>query len=80
MKIPDDFQIAVKNRGQRLIRKYLFHDRLSASDSPDLLPPADNDLDLNQRLWHFWRYLKKEHVLNKGGRSASGTCSTGSRS
>lgn len=50
MKIPDDFQISVKNRGLRLIRKHLFHDRLSASDSPDLLPPADNYLDLNQSL------------------------------
>lgn len=68
-KIPDDFQITVKNRGLRLIRKYLFHDRLSASDSPDLLPPVDGDLDLNQSLWHFWRYLKKEHVLNEQRRT-----------
>lgn len=55
------FQYPVKNRGIRIIRKYLFHGRFPLSTSTDRI---DTDFDLEQSLWHFWRATKKELILD----------------
>lgn len=56
------FQYPVKNRGIKIIRKYVFNNRLPFSDSPDMLEPI-KDLDPNQSLWSFWGDLRNELIL-----------------
>ncbi|MDD6095554.1 MAG: hypothetical protein PUC29_07415 [Clostridia bacterium] len=64
MRIPYmGFQYPVKNRGIRMIRKYLFNNKFPFADSPDTLDPI-KDLDPEQSLWAFWRTMKKEIILN----------------
>lgn len=53
------FQYPVKNRGIKIIRKILFHNRFPFADSPDTLDPI-KDVDLEQSLWSFWKTTKKE--------------------
>ena len=55
------FQYPVKNRGIRLIRKYLFHNKLPLAKSKDRLDPI-RDTDPEQSLWSLWRMAKKEMV------------------
>lgn len=55
----------VKNRGIRLIRKYVFHDKLPLRDhAAPLLDPV-KDYDPNESLWHFWRTSEKELILEE---------------
>lgn len=62
MRIPyTGFQYPVKNRGIRIIRKYLFNNKFPLADSPDTLDPI-KDLDPEQSLWLFWKTMKKELV------------------
>lgn len=64
MRIPyTGFQYPVKNRGIRIIRKYLFNNKFPFADSPDTLEPIE-DLDPEQSLWSFWRTTKKELISN----------------
>lgn len=58
------FQYPVKNRGIRIIRKYLFKNRFPFADSPDMLDTV-NDLNTDQSLWSFWRTSKKELILDE---------------
>lgn len=57
------FQYPVKNRGIRLIRKYLFHYRFPFANSPETVAPPMKDLDTDQSLWSFWRETKKDLIL-----------------
>jgi hypothetical protein len=53
------FQYPVKNRGIKIIRKYLFHNRFPFVDSPETLEPF-KDMDPEQSLWDYWKTMKKE--------------------
>jgi len=53
------FGYPVKNRGIRLIRRYLFGGRFPYAASPQTLAPVEG-LDTEQTLWHFWRELRGE--------------------
>ena len=53
------FGYPVKNRGIRLIRRYLFGGRFPYAASPQTLAPIEG-LDTQQTLWHFWRELRGE--------------------
>ncbi len=55
------FQYPVKNRGIKIIRKYLFNNKFPFADSPDMLDPI-KDMDPEQSLWDFWKTMKKELV------------------
>ena len=57
------FQYPVKNRGIKIIRKYLFHNKFPFADSPDTLDPI-KDLDTEQSLWSYWKTVKKEVITN----------------
>ena len=62
MRIPyTGFQYPVKNRGIKIIRKYLFNNKFPFADSPDMLDPI-KDMGPEQSLWDFWRTTKKELV------------------
>lgn len=56
------FQYPVKNRGIKIIRKYVFNHRLPFSDSPDMLEPM-KDLNPDQSLWSFWGDMRNELIL-----------------
>lgn len=63
MRIPYmGFQYPAKNRGIRIIRKYLFNNRFPFTNSPDMLDPI-KDFNPEQSLWSFWRTTKKELIL-----------------
>lgn len=63
MRIPyTGFQYPVKNRGIRIIKKYLFNNKFPFADSPDMLDPI-KDMDPEQSLWDFWGTMKKELIL-----------------
>ena len=65
MRIPyTGFQYPVKNRGIRIIRKYLFNKKFPFADSPDRLDPV-KDMDSEQSLWLFWKTMKKELVSDE---------------
>ena len=54
-------QYPAKNRGIKLIRKYLFDNKFPFSDSPDMLDPVIMEgLTPEQSLWEAWRFVKKE--------------------
>lgn len=55
------FQYHAKNRGIKLIRKYMFNNKLPLASSPDLLQPIE-DINPEQSLWSFWRATKKELI------------------
>ena len=57
------FQYPVKNRGIKLIRKYLFNNRLTFAQSPETVDPM-KDIDPEQSLWTFWKTMKKELILD----------------
>ena len=57
------FQYPVKNRGIRLIRRFLFKGKLTYANSPDKVEPI-NDMNPEQSLWSFWRNLKKELITD----------------
>lgn len=59
------FQYPVKNRGIRIIRKYLFHNRFPFANSPDTVAPPMKDLDTDQSLWDFWRATKEDLMLEE---------------
>ncbi len=62
LRIPyTGFQYPVKNRGIRIIRKYLFNNKLTFADSPNTLDPIE-DADPQQSLWSFWRMVKKDLI------------------
>ena len=62
MRMPyTGFQYPVKNRGIKIIRKYLFNNKFPFADSPDMLDPI-KDMDPEQSLWDFWKMTKKELV------------------
>ena len=62
MRMPyTGFQYPVKNRGIKIIRKYLFNNKFPFADSPDMLAPI-KDMDPEQSLWNFWKTMKKELV------------------
>ena len=62
MRMPyTGFQYPVKNRGIKIIRKYLFNNKFPFADSPDMLDPI-KDMGPEQSLWDFWRTTKKELV------------------
>lgn len=64
MRIPyTGFQYPVKNRGIKIIRKYLFNNRLPLTYSQEKLDPY-NDFDPEQSLWDFWKTMKKELVTS----------------
>lgn len=64
MRIPyTGLQYPVKNRGIKIIRKYLFNNKLPFADSPDTLDSI-KDLNPEQSLWSFWRTIKKELISN----------------
>ena len=57
------FGYPVKNRGIRLIRRYLFGGRFPYAASPQTLPPIVG-LEPEQTLWRFWRELRDEPDFN----------------
>ena len=62
MRIPyTGFQYPAKNRGIKIIRKYLFNNKFPYADSPDTLDSI-NDLNPEQSIWNFWRTTKKELI------------------
>ena len=62
MRMPyTGFQYPVKNRGIKIIRKYLFNKKFPFADSPDTLDTI-KDMDPEQSLWDFWKTMKKELV------------------
>jgi len=65
MRIPYmGVQYPVKNRGIRIIRKCLFHNKLPFANSPDILDPI-KDFDPEQSLWSFWKATKKELIAEE---------------
>ncbi len=58
------FQYPVKNRGIKLIRKYLFNNKFTFADSPDTVDII-KDMDPEQSLWSFWKTMKKELILDE---------------
>lgn len=65
LKIPYmGFQYPVKNRGIKIIRKYLFNNKFTFSTSPDTLKPI-NDMNPEKSLWDFWKKTKRELILNE---------------
>ena len=64
MRMPyTGFQYPVKNRGIKIIRKYLFDNKFPFADSPDTLDPI-KDMNPEQSLWAFWKRTKKELILD----------------
>ena len=64
MRIPHmGFQYPVKNRGIKIIRKFLFNNKLPFADSSDTLDPI-KDMNPEQSLWRFWKTTKKELILD----------------
>lgn len=64
MKIPYiGFQYPVKNRGIKIIQKYLFNNKFPYANSSDTLDPIE-DMNSEQSLWEFWKTTKKELILN----------------
>ena len=62
MRMPyTGLQYPVKNRGIKIIRKYLFNNKFPFADSPDMLDPI-KDMDPEQSLWDFWKTMKSELV------------------
>ncbi len=62
MRLPyTGFQYPVKNRGIKIIRKYLFNNKFNFGNSPDTLDPI-KDMDPDQSLWDFWKTMKNELV------------------
>ena len=57
------FQYPVKNRGIKIIRKYLFNNKFPLVDSPDTLDSI-KDLNPEQSLWSFWKTTKKELITD----------------
>lgn len=55
------FQYPVKNRGVRIIRKYLFNNRFTFAKSPYVLETKSH-LDPEQSLWSFWKSMKRELI------------------
>ncbi len=41
----------------------MFNNRFTFADSPDTLDPI-KDIDPEQSLWHYWRKIKKELILD----------------
>ena len=65
MRIPyAGFQYPVKNRGIRLIRKYLFNNKFTLKTSPDTVDQI-KDMDPEQSLWSFWKGMKKELISDE---------------
>lgn len=61
MQIPyTGYQYPMKNRGIKMIKKYIFHGRFPYKKSPDFLIPIEDDFDYNQSLWEFWKNCKQE--------------------
>lgn len=58
------FQYPVKNRGLKIIYKYLFNNKLTLADSPDMLAQMEG-LDPEQTLLEFWKTTKKEVFLDE---------------
>lgn len=58
------FQYPVKNRGLKIICKYLFNNKLTLADSPDMLAQMEG-LDPEQTLLEFWKTTKKEVFLDE---------------
>ncbi len=52
-------QYPVKNRGIRLIRRYVFGGRLPTRGNPNYLPTIKSE-DLEMSLWELWAMFKKE--------------------
>ncbi len=62
MRMPyTGLQYPIKNRGIKIIRKYLFNNKFPFADSTDMLDPI-KDIDPEQSLWDFWKTMKKELV------------------
>ena len=64
------YQYPVKNRGIRIIRKYLFHNRFPFAESPDMLEPLKQPITSQsnwqeESLWNFWHMTKKEIILDR---------------
>ena len=57
------FQYPVKNRGIRLIRKFIFGGKLPLKNNPYTLVPI-KDADAELSLWKFWHTSKKELILD----------------
>lgn len=65
MRIPYiAFQHCAKNRGIRLIRRYLFNGKLPLSDSKDTIEPMEG-IDPEQSLWAFWKTTRQEIILDE---------------
>ena len=65
MRIPYvGYQYPVKNRGIKLIRKYLFNGKLTFANSPDMLDSIKG-LDSEQSLWNFWKNMKHELIFGE---------------
>ena len=58
------FQYAVKNRGIKLIRKYLFGSRFPYRNSPKHIEPIKDTEDF-ETLWDLCRFFRKEMVLQE---------------
>lgn len=56
------FGIAAKNRGIKIIRRFLFNNRFTYSKSLDTLSPLQ-DMDTEQSLWSFLRTARNEIIL-----------------
>lgn len=57
------YQYPVKNRGIKLLKKYLFNNRFTYSRSPEMRELV-TDIDPEQTLWKFWRATKKDLILS----------------
>jgi hypothetical protein len=56
------FIYPAKNRGIRLIKRFLFNKKLPLSASPDRLEPLEI-ADVEQSLWSLWRHTRKSLVI-----------------
>lgn len=59
------YSYAVKNRGIRIIRKYIFGGKLPLKHNQNMLYMPNDDINPEESLWSFWHKLNKEFVLDE---------------
>lgn len=63
LRLPNLFQKPAKNRGIKIVQKYIFNGDFTFAASGEMLEPI-KELDANQSLWHFLKKTKKEIALD----------------
>lgn len=68
LEFPNTGSFPIKNRCIKMIKRYIFGGRFPYKKSTEMLPQKDDDFDLNDSLWEFWRKTKKELIIDEKDR------------